>query len=526
MHVLHADGAGIGVAQRPEDVGQLHRLRPGQAAGGERPLEVPDGESVVGGVDLHRAGGALSPQRIEVGDQVAPHPVDVDELQDPGLLVDLVLGVVLGTAVDPPPHRLVGDVEAPEDLVVELVVAEKQLVDVTEELARLRPLDDPVVVGRRQRDDVADAEPGDRAGIGALVLGRVVDGADADDGALAGHQPGDGVDGADRPRVRECERGAGEIVGTDLADAHPADDVLVGGEEGVEVEGVGFFDVGHQQAVRAVGLGDIDGQTEVHVFVADHAGLAVDGGVAGVHTRHAAQRPDDGPADEVGEADLAAPLHPGQVVVDHPPVHLEQPRRNHPGGCRGGHAETGFHVSDDQGAGAAERHRLDIRFCFWRLRRPGRGAARGGSRRRCRGDTPHPPGPVLLRSVGPLPHARPWLRCTLGGSRSRSRSGSRWRRRRGDRLAVPAPFGGQPRCVVGEEVPPALGHRARVLQPLPVDLLDQADVGAEVAFEPADRRDVVCSHGLSSSTARPPGRRGRATGGRSGGDRTSSRSGS
>ena len=58
-------------------------------------------------------------------------------------------------------------------VVVEAVVAEQQLVDRAQELAALRAPDDPVVVGARERDDLADAEPGDGVRVGALVLGRV-----------------------------------------------------------------------------------------------------------------------------------------------------------------------------------------------------------------------------------------------------------------------------------------------------------------------------------------------------------------
>ena len=43
--------------------------------------------------------GALAAQRVEVGDEMAAHPVDVDELQDPGLLVDLVLASSVGVDV-------------------------------------------------------------------------------------------------------------------------------------------------------------------------------------------------------------------------------------------------------------------------------------------------------------------------------------------------------------------------------------------------------------------------------------------
>src|SRR5437763_1555785 len=42
-----------------------------------------------------------------------------------------------------------------------------------------------------------------------------------------------------------------------------------------------------------------------------------------------------------------------------------------------------------------------------RIRGPGRDRPFGGPRRLCRADPPRPPGPGLLRSVGPLPHAWP-----------------------------------------------------------------------------------------------------------------------
>ena len=84
-------------------------------------------------------------QRVGVGHQVAADPVGVDQLDDPGRLVDLPLGGVRDVAG--PAHRLVRDPQRGEDLVVEAVLAEQQLVHDLEELAGLRALDDPVVVG-------------------------------------------------------------------------------------------------------------------------------------------------------------------------------------------------------------------------------------------------------------------------------------------------------------------------------------------------------------------------------------------
>ena len=95
-------------------------------------------------------------QRVGVGHHVAAHPVGVDQLEHPGRLatssscerVD-----VLG-----PADRLVGDAQRLEDLVVEAVLAEQQRVHVCEELAGRGALDDPVVVGRRQRHHLGDAQ--------------------------------------------------------------------------------------------------------------------------------------------------------------------------------------------------------------------------------------------------------------------------------------------------------------------------------------------------------------------------------
>ena len=65
-------------------------------------------------------------QRVGVGHHVAAHAVGVDQLEDAGLLGDVV--VVAGDDVLGPADRLVGDAQRPEDLVVEAVLAEQQLV--------------------------------------------------------------------------------------------------------------------------------------------------------------------------------------------------------------------------------------------------------------------------------------------------------------------------------------------------------------------------------------------------------------
>ena len=147
--------------------------------------------------------------------------------------------------------------------------------DPLEEQARLGALDDAVVVGGGDRDDLRHAEVGERRGVGALELGRVVERADADDDALARHEPGHRLDGADRARVGEADGGAGEVVGGELVGADLADEVLVGRPEAAEVEGVGVRMHRHEQRAAPSRLLDVDGEAEADVLVADDAGLAV-----------------------------------------------------------------------------------------------------------------------------------------------------------------------------------------------------------------------------------------------------------
>ena len=91
------------------------------------------------------------------------------------LLLEHGLLAVDRVDVAPPQHRLVGHLERPEDLLVEVVGAEEQLLDPLQEQARLGALDDAVVVGGADRDDLRHAEVGQRDRVGRLPLGRVVE---------------------------------------------------------------------------------------------------------------------------------------------------------------------------------------------------------------------------------------------------------------------------------------------------------------------------------------------------------------
>ena len=387
VHVLDGAGAAVGVAQDVQDLAEGQLALAGQPAGDEAALQVPDGEAVAGRVELGVHHRRLGLERVQVGDQVAPDPVQVDQLEHAGLLLDAVQRVLAGLLVLVPLHRHVRDGHGPEQLAVEVVLAQQQPVHPGQELAALGPLDDPVVVGRGQGDDLADAHAGQGVGVGALVLGRVVDGADADDRRLAGHQAGDRQHGADGARVGDGQGGVGEVLHGQLVRLDLGDELLVGADEAGEVERVGLLDVGHQQGPGPVGAPGVDGQAEVDVGGPGGVGLAVDLAVHGGHHRDGREGLDHGVGDHVGEADLAA-LAPAQVPVEDAAVDLQQPRRHGPDRGRGRHLPAGLHRLHDPGRRAPQRHQLGLRLAV---------VARG------------PPWPLLGRGGLGLGGWLPWL---------------------------------------------------------------------------------------------------------------------
>ena len=128
---------------------------------------------MLGDVELGMGARLAAAQRVEVGDEVAAHPVHVDERVHLHDLLELRGRVGEGAAVGVPAGGLVGHGQAGEHVVEEVVAAEEELVDPAQELAALRAGDDAVVVGVGERGDLADAELRQGGGVGALVLGGI-----------------------------------------------------------------------------------------------------------------------------------------------------------------------------------------------------------------------------------------------------------------------------------------------------------------------------------------------------------------
>ncbi len=299
-----------------------------------------------------------------------------------------------------------------------------------------------MVVGGGERHDLAQAQLGQHAGVRRLEAGGIAERPDADDGALARHQARHGLHRAERPGVGQRHGRPGEVVGADFVGVDLADEVLVGQDEGAEVERVGVLDARHEQRAAPVALLLVDGQAEPHVLVVDDARLALAIGIGHegrVEGGHVVQGADDRVADDVREADLRS-RGPGQLVVQDQAVDLEEPGRHRPHAGRRGHGQAGFHVGHDPRGRAAQRGGLLV------PRRHGPGRSRGGGR----------------RAGGP---GRP------APSRQGRRHGRCLGLRRGDRSGP----------VVGEELPPAVADRVGIGQEAVVHVVDQPGVGAERA---------------------------------------------
>ena len=79
-------------------------------------------------------------QRVEIGDEVAAHPVHVDEALDVGLLHQPLVLAVDGVDVGLPPDGVIGHVHGGEDALVEAVPAGEALGHVRPGTCPTRPL--------------------------------------------------------------------------------------------------------------------------------------------------------------------------------------------------------------------------------------------------------------------------------------------------------------------------------------------------------------------------------------------------
>ena len=194
----------------------------------------------------NRHAGLYPVQRVDVGEEVAARAVGLDQLHDAGILINTGVGQILG-----PAHGGVRHAHDVENVVPEVII-DQQAAHGAEEFTGLRALDDAVIVGRGDGDELADTEFCEAILGSTLELSGVVHGADTDDGALALSQARDGVAGADTTGVGERNGHTGEVFTCELACAATVDDVFVGFDELGEGKGLTFADCRDNQCTGAV----------------------------------------------------------------------------------------------------------------------------------------------------------------------------------------------------------------------------------------------------------------------------------
>ena len=248
-------------------------------------------------------------KRVDVGHEVAADAVHVDEVEDAGLLLDESLDAPVGEVgidVAGEAHRLVGNGERGEDLVVEPIFAGEQARHLGKEVSALGALDHPVVVGAGERDDLGHAKAGEGVRVGELVLGGIANRAGGEDQALPDHQARHGLRGAEHPRIGERDVGVGEVFGGELAAVGLADEVVVRREEGGELERLGALDARHDERTAAVSARDVRRESEVDVLRKEPVRRAVEFDVDPTHRRHRLECLDERPGEQVSERELAA----------------------------------------------------------------------------------------------------------------------------------------------------------------------------------------------------------------------------
>src|ERR1044072_8984746 len=93
---------------------------------------------------------------------MASHSIRIDQLNHArffeSLFAHLIFGKEERIAVETPAQRSVRNPEIQENILVEIVLADNELVHAREKRARLRAQDDAMIVGAADRNRFADAE--------------------------------------------------------------------------------------------------------------------------------------------------------------------------------------------------------------------------------------------------------------------------------------------------------------------------------------------------------------------------------
>jgi len=163
-------------------------------------------------------------------------------------------------------------------------------IQVPEKHPGLRAMDDPVIVGARDRDD--------------LRAGDLANRPRGDDRALALHEARYGRDGAEGAGIGQLDSAARKVVGHQAVGPRLLDQRLVRRVESGEIHRFGVLDDGHDQRPAAVLLLDVHREPEANGARIDAVGFAVDVLEVVRHDREALGSLDDSVPDQVRERHL------------------------------------------------------------------------------------------------------------------------------------------------------------------------------------------------------------------------------
>ena len=215
--------------------------------------------------------------------------------------------------------------------------------DLLQVLTRPSTLDDPVVIGGGQGDGFANAQIREGSLGGALEFRWVLECSCTNDAGLAAHQARNRVLGSNTARVRQRNRVAGVIIGSESSLTGALHHVLVGDQEISEAHVLGSLDSRHHKTAGPIGLRHIDRDTQVDVGWVNCNGFALNLVVEDVLAGELLESPDHRPGDEVGEGHFST-ASPAQVVIDDDPVIDHQFCRHRANAGRCGNREALVHV--------------------------------------------------------------------------------------------------------------------------------------------------------------------------------------
>ena len=185
--------------QALQDGAQRQTLGTAEATGRVDAVQIPQGQAVVLQLQV-RVRTHLVTNGVGCCGQVAVHAVRVNFVS----VIDVVVAC--------PTNRLERNLQVAEDCVVEVVAAEQVVLNQLQELTGTCTLNDAVVVGAGQGDDLGQALLGDELLGQAAELSRVLQRAHTDDGCLALGEAGHRVDGTNTTGVGQRNSGAAEVL--------------------------------------------------------------------------------------------------------------------------------------------------------------------------------------------------------------------------------------------------------------------------------------------------------------------------